>query len=65
MKCRLKEWIAKSKRTQADIAKEMGLTDQQLSNWVTGRSVPPLKKAMQIAKILGCDISDIWEWEED
>ncbi|WP_404470628.1 helix-turn-helix transcriptional regulator [Sutcliffiella horikoshii] len=65
MECKLKEWIVKNGRKQADIAREMGLTDQQLSNWVTGRSVPPLKRAVQVADILGCSVNDIWSWDDD
>jgi putative transcriptional regulator len=61
MKSRLNELIEKSGYMKKYIAKEVGITPTQLSNWIACRSYPPLDKAYKLAKLLGCKVDDLYE----
>jgi putative transcriptional regulator len=64
MKSRLNELIEKSGYRKKYIAKEVGITPTQLSNWIASRSYPPLDKAYKLAKLLNCKVDDLYEEEE-
>jgi transcriptional regulator with XRE-family HTH domain len=61
MKCNMKWLIVKSGLTQADVANRMGITPQQLSMWISMRGFPRIDKAMQLCKIIGCTLNDLYE----
>lgn len=65
MKSRLNELIEKSGLRKKYIAKEVGITPTQFSNWIAGRSYPPLDKAYKLAKLLNCKVDDLYEEEEE
>lgn len=50
--------------SQTKLAKEFGVSKQTMNGWVSGRTVPPLGKALQIAKRLGCSVDDLWKINE-
>lgn len=49
------------KITQTEIAKKLGVAPQQVHAWVTGKKVPRLETAFQIARIIGCQVDDLYE----
>lgn len=61
MKSRMNELIVKSGYMKKYIAKELGITPNQLSNWLAGRSYPPLDKAYKLADLLNCKVDDLYE----
>jgi transcriptional regulator with XRE-family HTH domain len=63
MKSRLNQLIEKSGYRKKYIAKEVGITPNQLSNWIAGRSYPPLDKAYKLAALLGVKVDDLYEHE--
>jgi DNA-binding XRE family transcriptional regulator len=65
MNCLIGEYIEKSGFKKGHIADQLGVTRQQLSNWIGGRSHPPIMKAFQLAKLLGCKVDDLYEEEKD
>lgn len=52
---RLREAIAKTRRSQASIARDAGLTPQRLGNYVSGRSMPDPATLERLAAVLGTD----------
>ncbi|WHY76058.1 helix-turn-helix transcriptional regulator [Neobacillus sp. WH10] len=60
MKSRLNELIERSGYRKKYIAKEIGITPNQLSNWIGSRSYPPLDKAYKLAKLLNCKVDDLY-----
>lgn len=49
------------------VAAQMGITQDQLSNWVTGKSYPTVKKLFLLAEFLECKVDDLYEkgWDND
>ncbi|WLD92706.1 helix-turn-helix transcriptional regulator [Alkalihalobacillus sp. AL-G] len=47
------------------LAEKMGVSQNQFSNWVTGRSHPPVEKAFKLSRLLGVTVEDLYEWEGD
>ena len=43
------------------IAERMDITQSQLSNWISGRSYPPMDKAFKLAKFLNVKVDDLYE----
>ncbi|MCM2533312.1 helix-turn-helix domain-containing protein [Neobacillus pocheonensis] len=64
MKSRMNDLIVKSGYMKKHIAKELGITPNQLSNWLASRSYPPLDKAYKLAKLLNCKVDDLYEEDE-
>lgn len=60
MKSRINELILKSGYMKKHIAKEIGITPTQLSNWIAGRSYPPLDKAYKLAELLSVKVDDLY-----
>ena len=49
--------------TQIDLAKEMNVTQANISQWETGEAMPRAEKLPQLAKVLQCEISDLFKSE--
>ncbi|GGA55998.1 hypothetical protein GCM10007416_31500 [Kroppenstedtia guangzhouensis] len=50
-----------TKITQVEIAEKLKVTPQQVSAWVTGKKVPRLETAFELAHIIGCKVDDLYE----
>ena len=65
MKARIGE-IRKSKGLmQKFVANQVGISQQQLSDFEKNRAFPRIDKAYRIAKVLDCTVNDLYEWNED
>ena len=64
LKSKIRVRLAELNKKQKDFAKELDVTPQTLSGWVTGANKPSLEQAFRIAKALDCSIHDLWELEE-
>lgn len=51
--------IAGSGLSIAEIAARAGVTQQTLRNYLNGRGSPVVEKLHSVARVLGCEISDI------
>lgn len=65
LKSKLRIRLAELEKTQKEAAKDLGVTQQVLSSWVTGNSYPTLVGAFKLAEYLNCSIYDIWELIKD
>jgi transcriptional regulator with XRE-family HTH domain len=43
------------------IAKQLEITPNQLSNWISGKSHPTIEKAFKLADFLGVKVDDLYE----
>ncbi|MGG5757921.1 helix-turn-helix transcriptional regulator [Bacillus toyonensis] len=46
------------------IRQKLYISQNQMSNYVTGKSYPPIDKAFELAKILDCRVDDLYEVQE-
>lgn len=57
--------IGKRRKTlglsQSDLADILGVTQGAISQWEKGTSMPSTEKLPEIAKILGCEIADLFD----
>jgi transcriptional regulator with XRE-family HTH domain len=65
MRCRISELIAAKGMKKKYVAKEIGITPNQLSNWLAMKSFPPLDKAYILADLLGCKVDNLYERAEE
>ncbi|TCN25468.1 helix-turn-helix transcriptional regulator [Mesobacillus foraminis] len=61
MKSRIGELIEEKGFMKKHIAKQLGITPTQLSNWIHDNNYPPLKKAFLLADLLECKVDDLYE----
>lgn len=57
----IKAYRAKFEMTQDDLAKSVGVRRETIGNLENGRYNPSLKLAIDIAKVFGCTVEDIFE----
>ncbi|MEW6777000.1 MAG: helix-turn-helix transcriptional regulator [Bdellovibrionota bacterium] len=53
-------WFAKAKKTQREVAREIGIDEAYLSKVVRGQIEPSVVKAIRIARCLGCAVEDLY-----
>lgn len=53
--------IKKSPYNREYIMQKLGVSANTLSNWSTGKSMPSLEKAFQLADLLGVKVDDLYE----
>ncbi|MCM3792521.1 helix-turn-helix domain-containing protein [Priestia megaterium] len=61
MKSKIGEIIDNQGYKKKYIAERMDITQSQLSNWISGRSYPPMDKAFKLAKFLNVKVDDLYE----
>ena len=61
MKNRIKEMIKKSGYSQKEVAKKLNISEVNLSNWCSGKMIPRLDNAYNLAKLLNCKIDELIE----
>lgn len=50
-----------AKITQAELARRLGVSQANISQWETGEAFPRADKLPQLAEILGCKIDDLFD----
>jgi putative transcriptional regulator len=55
------ELIKQSPYKREYIMKKLGVSANTLSNWSTGKTLPSLDKAFQLADFLGVKVDDLYE----
>ncbi|MED4354797.1 helix-turn-helix transcriptional regulator [Schinkia azotoformans] len=62
IKNNIKWLIVKSGKSQKEIASELGVSPQQLNNWINqSGQFPRVDKALKLAMILGVALNDLYE----
>jgi putative transcriptional regulator len=65
MENRIGEFIDKSGYKKKFIAKHLGITPTQLSNWISGRSYPSVPKLFALADLLEVKVDDLYSRVKD
>lgn len=60
IKNRIKEHRARCDMTQEDLARLVGVRRETIGNLENGKYNPSLKLAMDIAKVFGCTVEDLF-----
>lgn len=47
------------------VAQQLHISQNQMSNYVTGKSYPPVDKAFELAKLFGCKVDDLYEVQKE
>lgn len=63
MKCKIGKIIDEKGYRRKFIAEKMGVSPQQLSNWINERNYPTIDKAFKLAGLLNCKVDDLYEKE--
>jgi putative transcriptional regulator len=63
MKPKIQELRKERGLMQGFVAKQMGISQQLLSDWEKGRTYPRIDKAYKLAKVLGVGIEELYEVE--
>jgi transcriptional regulator with XRE-family HTH domain len=50
---------------QEDIAEAMGVSQQIVSNWINGKTVPRGPMMFKLAHFLGCKVDDLWQYKPE
>lgn len=61
MNLKLKAAREKSGKTQAQVAKEVGISVAQYQNIEYGKSEPGVRTAIRIAEVLGVDVKTLFQ----
>ncbi|MDC3412505.1 helix-turn-helix domain-containing protein [Terrihalobacillus insolitus] len=61
MICHINEWIEKRGYKKKWVADQLGVSNEVLSRWVNGRSMPSVEKLFKLAEILNCKVDDLYE----
>jgi transcriptional regulator with XRE-family HTH domain len=56
---RLRTWLTEADKTQAQFAKEMGVSQPTVSDWLNGRISPTAGKLRKISEHTGLSIDDL------
>lgn len=61
MKSKIGFWIDERGYRKKYIAKQLDVTPNQISNWISGRSYPTIEKAFKLADLLDVKVDDLYE----
>ncbi|MED4586690.1 helix-turn-helix transcriptional regulator [Brevibacillus choshinensis] len=64
-RCRLRSILRSKKISQTELAIMTGLSKQQVNDHVSDRKIMSLETAARVAKVLKCDIRDLYEWVDE
>lgn len=65
LKTRIKEYRAKHDMKQEELAALVGVRRETIGNLENGRYNPSLKLAMDIAKVFGVTVEELFEFREE
>jgi len=61
IKLKIGQLIKERGLKQRYVAKEIGVNENTIVNWIRGRSIPRLDKAILLAELLDCKITDLYD----
>lgn len=61
MKSKIGEIIEEKGYKKKYVAEQIGVSANQLSNWITGKNYPTVDKAFRLAEVLGVSVEDLYE----
>ena len=63
-KCLLLELLQKKGMTQSELSEETGITESQISLYISGKRKMSYLSAVKISLALKCHAEDLYVWEE-
>ena len=63
LKTRIRELRARDRLSQEELAQKVGVRRETIGNLENGRYNPSLKLAMDIAKVFGCTVEDLFGFD--
>lgn len=64
MKSRVKEWIVRSGMKNDQVAEILGVSRESVSKWCNNKTVPTLRTAFRLAKLLNCTVDDLFNTDD-
>lgn len=64
IKMTLSDLIKDSGLKKGHIAKQVGVSDDTLTNWIKGKTFPRLDQAVRLADVLGCEIKELYQKDD-
>lgn len=64
LNCKIGDIITEKGLKKGYVANEIGVSGQQMSNWIVGRSYPTADKMYKLAAFLNCKVDDLYDYEE-
>lgn len=61
MENNINEWIEKRGYKKKWVAEQLKVSQNVLSRWINGHSMPSLEKALHLADILDCKVDDLYK----
>lgn len=58
---RIRELVASSGMTQAEIGRALGVGKSTVNKWVKGERTPTMQNLIELAELLGIEMKEIWE----
>lgn len=65
VKLRIEELIKEKGLQKKYVAKNVGVSNDTLTNWMKSKTYPKLDQAVKLTEILNCKITDLYYWSED
>lgn len=62
--CLLRDLLLKRDMTQLELAERLNVAPQQVNHYVQNNRVMSIQTAMNVSRILNCNIEDLYEWKE-
>jgi DNA-binding XRE family transcriptional regulator len=62
---KIKPYIELSPYSRDEVRKVMGVSNNTISLWCTGKSRPNLEDAFKLSRLLGVTVEDIYEYREE
>ena len=59
--CKLSMFLNKANMTQRELADAIGTTEVSISRYVTGERIPKVTTCIQMAKVFGCSVEELYE----
>lgn len=63
-RCLLRYHLKEKRMSQRQLAHKLDVTVQQINKYATDKQLMSIQVAKNIAVILNCDMSDLYEWVE-
>jgi len=60
MDCALMYYRKKARMRQFDLARRLGVSEQLVSKWETGRAIPTIETMVDVSRIVGVDPALVW-----
>lgn len=65
IKCNISEFLNKKGMTQRELADAVGTTEVSISRYVSGERIPKATTCIQISKVLGCNVEDLYTLQSE